>query len=267
MENDESPRAEDRISPGYSAPFPPPFPVSTEARPGAVPPPSRIQDLHDSDRPREKLALRGPKALTDAELLAIFFRTGTRGANAIEIARQLLARFGSLQALSRAESKEYQKISGIGPVKAIELAALFEMAARVAREEFRSRPLGTPGEVYAFIGPELRALPREVVRLLLVDTRGHLIRMEEISTGSVNETVAHPREILRPAVTHSAHAFILVHNHPSGDPTPSAADRQITRRISEAAAVFQIKFNDHIIIGHPQNGNAPYFSFREAGIL
>ncbi len=270
MENESSPRAEDRVSPEYTANSHRPLPGNGDAPPAAPARAStapRIQDLHVSEKPREKLSSSGAGALTDAELLAIFFRTGTQGANAIEIARQLLARFGSLQALSRAESKEYQKINGIGPVKAIELAALFEMAKRVAREEFRSRPLTSPEEVYAFLGPEMRALPREVVRLLLLDTKGCLIRMEQVSSGSVNETVAHPREILRPAVTHSAHSFILVHNHPSGDPTPSAADRQVTRRISEAANIFQIRFNDHIIFGHPQDGKPPYFSFREAGIL
>jgi DNA repair protein RadC len=268
MDSEESTRAEDRIAPDYTAPIPlpgtPPAPTESN-RPLPFPP--RIHDLHVSEKPREKLAAKGPGALTDAELLAIFFRTGTQGANAIEIARQLLKHFDSLQALSRAQPKEYQKIPGIGPVKAIELAALFEMAKRVAKEEFQTQPLNCPEDVYAYLGAEMRALPREVVRLLLLDTKGHLIRMEEVSSGSVNETVAHPREILRPAVTYSAHAFILVHNHPSGDPSPSAADRQVTRRIAEAANIFQIRFNDHIIIGHPQSGKTPYFSFRESGVL
>ena len=210
---------------------------------------------------------RGSGALTDAELLAIFFRSGTQGANAVDMARSLLKQFGSLQGIARASMADYQKISGIGPVKAVELAAVFEMAGRVAREEFRSTPIDCADAVYAVTGPELRTWSREVLRVLLLDTRKHLIRIEDISIGTLNETTAHPREILRPVLAHAAHSFILVHNHPSGDPTPSRADRALTRRIADAAVLMQIEFVDHVIIGHPKDGQEPFFSFREMGLL
>jgi DNA repair protein RadC len=113
----------------------------------------------------------------------------------------------------------------------------------------------------------MRALHRESLRAVLLDTKFHLMRVEEISLGSLNESVAHPREIFRPALIHSAYAVIVVHNHPSGDPAPSGADRQLTRRLAEAASLLQIQLLDHVIIGSADNGRVPYFSFREAGLL
>ena len=169
--------------------------------------------------------------------------------------------------MSRCEPSAYRRISGIGPVKSIELAAVFEMAARVARERVLARRISSAEDVYDLCGAEMRTMNREVLRVLLLDTRGHLLRTEDVSVGSVSETIAHPREILRPALLHSATSFILVHNHPSGDPQPSAADRTLTRRVSEAAGIIQIAFLDHVIIGAPKEGADPYFSFREMGIL
>ncbi|MEM0896494.1 MAG: DNA repair protein RadC [Verrucomicrobiota bacterium] len=227
----------------------------------------RIADLPETERPREKLLKLGPKALTDAELLAIFFRSGTQGANAVEIGRSLLAIHGSLQELSRLDVKDYQIISGIGPVKATELAALFEMVVRVAQERVQNIPLDSPELIYEFLGPEMRALKKENLRLLLVDTRYRLLRTEEISVGTINETTAHPREILRPAILQGAYGFILAHNHPSGDPSPSSADIALTRRLRDASDLLQINFLDHLIIGSPSETHAPYYSFREAGIL
>ena len=131
----------------------------------------RIEDLHESEKPREKLLNHGAKALSDAELLAIFFRTGTQGANAVEIARQLVKEFGSLQAMSRCKPEAYQQIPGIGPVKSIELAAVFEMAKRVARERVATRRITSAEDVYELFGSEMRALTKEVLRVLLLDTR------------------------------------------------------------------------------------------------
>ncbi len=234
---------------------------------GTLPPPERICDLHETERPREKLLKLGPKALTDAELLAIFFRSGTKGANAVDIGRGLIRKHGSLQNLARRTVEDYQAEPGIGPVKAIELAAVFEMAVRVAQERLKSVPLDSPDLVYEFLGPEMRALNKESLRLLLVDTKYRLIRVEQISLGTLNETSAHPRDILRPVLVQGAYGFILVHNHPSGDPSPSSADIALTRRLREAAELLQVNFLDHVIIGSPSDAHDAYYSFRESGVL
>lgn len=227
----------------------------------------RMKDMHADEQPREKLDRLGPKALSDAELLAIFFRTGKPGVNVVEMSRQLLRKFGSLQGMSRQTVADYQSISGIGPVKAKELAAVFEMAGRVAREEFRIRPVSTPEDVYDLLGAEMRNLNKEHLKVVLLNTRSQLIKVEDVSIGTLDETIAHPRDILRPVLVFNAHSFLLVHNHPSGDPSPSSADRQITRRVAEAADLMRLKFVDHIIIGSPRENTEPYFSFREMGLI
>lgn len=229
----------------------------------------RIQDLPESDRPREKLAQRGGGALTDAELLAIFFRTGYREANAIEMSRSLLEAHGSLQALARLGVEELTQHKGIGPAKAAELVAVFEMGRRLASERLADVPLSEPELVYRLVGSQMQLLPTESLRVLMVDARLRLLKMETISTGTLTETVAHPREILHPVLVHRSHGFVLVHNHPSGDPTPSRADRQLTRRIKEAADLLKVEMLDHLIIGHPSRhaDGKGYFSFREHGLL
>jgi DNA repair protein RadC len=127
--------------------------------------------------------------------------------------------------------------------------------------------IDSPELVNELIGREMRMLRKEVMRVILLDTRYHLLRIDEVSTGSINESIAHPREIFRPAVIASAHAVVLVHNHPSGDPSPSQADHRLTRRLAEAAELMQIKLLDHIIIGAQSNERPGYFSFKEAGVL
>lgn len=227
-----------------------------------------IHELPPEERPREKLSIRGASALSDSELIAILLRTGVQGANAIEVARQLLVRYGSLSNLARCSVAEIAGIKGIGPAKAVQLAAAFGLGARLARETFSQTKVDEPGIVYQLLGPEMRALHRESLRVLLLDTRYHLIRIEEISVGSMNESIAHPREIFRPALIYSAFAIIVVHNHPSGDPAPSEADRKLTRRLKEAADLLKIALLDHIIVGAPGANGAPgYSSFREFGLL
>jgi DNA repair protein RadC len=228
----------------------------------------RIRDLPTEDRPREKLTLRGAEFLSDAEILAIFLRTGTRTRSAVDLARDLLQAFGSLQALSRVSPAELQRqIKGVGPAKAAELVALFEIGRRLAQERCAAIPLQTSQAVYDLMAPEMQRLAHESLRVLLLNTRYVLIRSAEVSRGSVNESVAHPREILRPAIVESAFAFILVHNHPSGDPSPSQADRRLTSRLAEAARLVQIEMLDHIIIGLPGDHREPFFSFRDSGLL
>jgi DNA repair protein RadC len=227
----------------------------------------KISELPRDERPREKLLRRGAAALTDPELIAILLRTGLPGANAVEVARQLLKRYGSLSGLSRCTVKEIEKIPGIGPAKALHLVAAFGLGQRLANERLSQQKLDSPELVHELMAAEMRALHKESLRVILLDTRYHLIRIEEVSLGSVNESIAHPRDVFRPAVVASAYAVIVVHNHPSGDPSPSQSDHSLTRRLVEAAELLQIKLLDHVIIGAPAKGRAPYFSFKEAGVL
>ena len=219
------------------------------------------------ERPREKLLARGAGALTDAELIAILLRTGLPGANAVDVARQLVEKYVSLSGLSRCTVKEIAAIRGIGNAKAIQLVAAFGLGQRLASERLSSQKIDSPELVYDLMAAEMRALHKESLRVILLDTRYHLVRTVEVSLGSVNESIAHPRDVFRPAVISSAYAVIVVHNHPSGDPSPSQADHSLTRRLAEAAELLQIKLLDHIIIGAPADGRLPYFSFKEAGVL
>jgi DNA repair protein RadC len=227
----------------------------------------KIREMPREERPREKLAAHGAGALTDPELIAILLRTGHRGANAVEVARQLLEKYGSLTGLTRCTVDELRKVKGVGPTKALQLAAAFGLGNRLAREKWAKQKIDSPEIVNDLVGAQMRMLPKESLRVILLDTRYHLIRTEEISKGSLNESIAHPRDVFHPAVVSEAYAVIVVHNHPSGDVSPSQADHSLTRRLGEAAELLQIKLLDHIIIGAPTDGNAGYFSFREAGVL
>jgi DNA repair protein RadC len=227
----------------------------------------KISEMPAAERPREKLLARGPAALIDPELIAILLGSGLPGANAIEVARQLLEKYKSLTGLSRCTVDELRKIRGIGKAKAMHLVAAFQLGRRLANERITRQKLDSPELVYELLEAEMRALHKESLRVLLLDTRYHLIGMEQVSLGSVNESIAHPRDVFRPAVVASAYAVIVVHNHPSGDPSPSQSDHSLTRRLVEAAELLQIKLLDHVIIGAPAEGRQPYFSFKEAAVL
>lgn len=226
-----------------------------------------IQEMPERDRPREKLASHGATACSDSELIAILLRTGLKGRNVVELAIELLGKHKSLGGLSRCTVKELAATKGIGLAKAVQLAAAFGLGQRLARETLTKSKVDSPALVYELLGAEMRALNQESLRVILLDTRYHLIDIQQISLGSLNESIAHPREIFKPAITHSAFAIIVVHNHPSGDPSPSEADRRLTRRLAEASQLLQIGLLDHIIIGSPDNNRLPYFSFKEAGML
>jgi DNA repair protein RadC len=248
-----------------STPDPPP---PSQLAPSATAFSTRLRELPVDELPREKFQKRGPGALTDAELLALVFGTGTKGLNVIDMSRQLLARFGSLQDLSRLDWKTFRAVPGIGETKAQYLAATFELSKRLARSTARQLSLATPDEVAAFVGADLRAESREVIRIILLNTKLRFQHMETIALGSINECTARIAEILRPAIIHTAHSFILVHNHPSGDPLPSQADIDLTRRLNEASRQLGLRLQDHLIIGLPRHsGDRGYFSFREGGLL
>ncbi len=227
----------------------------------------KIREMPQQERPREKLAAHGASALTDSELIAILLRTGIPGANAIEIARKLLKDYGSLSGLSRCSVHDLAPIPGVGFAKATQLVAAFGLGQRLAQETLSKQKIDSPELVNELLGPEMRRLSKESLRVILLDTRYHLIRTEEVSVGSVNESIAHPRDVFRPAVVSSAYAVIVVHNHPSGDASPSQTDHSLTRRLAEAAELLQIKLLDHVIIGAPSEDDPGYFSFKEAGVL
>jgi len=227
----------------------------------------KIRELPEEDRPREKLLKHGADGLTNRELIAILLRTGVRGKNAIEVGGEILEKYKTLSGLSGASVSELTKIRGIKLAKAVQLAAAFKLADRMAKEKLVHQKFDSPELVNEFFGAEMRALQKESLRVLLLDTRYRLRHTEQISLGSLNESIAHPREVFRPALRESAYAVIVVHNHPSGDPTPSSTDHSLTRRLAEAAELLQIKLLDHVIIGSPADGRAPYFSFKEAGVL
>ncbi|MCA1963718.1 MAG: DNA repair protein RadC [Prosthecobacter sp.] len=229
---------------------------------------SRIHDMPEDDRPRERLLRLGAGALSDAELLAIFINTGVKGENALQVAQRLLREQGSLRNLSRIEAGELAHMRALGPAKAAHLAAAFELGRRAEQAAFKETPLENAEQVYRFIGAELQSLSHESVRIILLNQRLCLMRQDELFRGTVNETSAHPREIVKKVLAHHAPAFVLVHNHPSGNPEPSDADRRLTRRVKDAADLMGLTFVDHVIIGCPAEGRVrPYFSFRDHGLL
>lgn len=232
-----------------------------------APPTSRLHDLPESDRPREKMKRLGPTALTNAELLAIFLGTGTVGLNAVDVGAALIARHRSFTALGRLSWQDFTDQRAVGEVKALLLAAAFEIGRRLATEKWDSVPLDKPEAIDGLVGPSLRLEPAEVLKVVLLSVRCTLIGIEEISRGTLTETSAHPREVLLPVIRRRAWGFVLVHNHPGGDPSPSSADRQFTRRLHDGAQLLQLNFMDHLIIGQPSADRPGYFSFREHGLM
>lgn len=227
----------------------------------------RIKDQPASERPRERLVAKGPGALTDAELIAILLRTGLRGANAVEIGAQLLQKFGSLQALARASVEELQKVKGIGRDKAVTLLAAFTLARKMAEELQRESPvLDNPEAVVALIKARNLANNVEKLQVLLLNTRRRLIRVEEVTDGTIDTLLVHAREVFKPAIAANAAAIVLAHNHPSGDPTPSEADIKVTRDLIRAGQLLKLEVLDHIILGRATPERAKdYASLRELG--
>lgn len=228
---------------------------------------TRIQDLPLNQRPREKLAQYGPSSLDNAELVSLFLGTGTKGRSSIDIGRELLHKYGGLGALGAVPACLLASEAGIGPAKAAAMAAAFELGTRVAREQINSTALDSPERIHQVFAPQLQHLPHEQVVVAAVDTRLRHLSTTVVSVGTVSESAAHPREILRPVITRAAHGFVLIHNHPSGDPCPSRADHEVTKRIVDAAAIMQLRFLDHVVIGRADVGRAPYYSFRESGLI
>jgi DNA repair protein RadC len=227
----------------------------------------RIKDLPKNERPRERLAALGADALRPAELIAILLRTGMTGCSAVQVAEQLLQKFKSLDALSRASLEDLKTIKGIGQDKAIALKAAFTLARLLARELQGEAPLlDSPDRIADFLREENRAYEVEQLQAVLLNTRRKLIRVDIISNGILDSLLVHPREVFKSAIAANASALVLVHNHPSGDPSPSEADIRATRDLIRAGQLLKIEVLDHVILGRrtAENGR-DYVSLRELG--
>jgi DNA repair protein RadC len=210
----------------------------------------RIHDLPAQERPRERLLACGADALKDTELLAILLRTGTKGLSALDVAQQLLARFDTLDSLARASLEDLQITTGVGRDKAIALKAAFTLAQRMARQMRNDSPvLDTPERVAELLREENRFYDVEHFQVLLLNTRRKLMRIDKISQGTLDSILVHPREVFKNAIKAGAAAVILVHNHPSGDPTPSESDIKVTRDLIRAGQLLKIDVLDHVILG------------------
>ncbi len=209
-----------------------------------------IRDWPAAERPRERLLQRGPAALTDAELLAIFLRTGVAGCSAVELARRLLADFGSLRALLEADLPAFSAHLGLGPAKFAQLQAVLETARRhLAERRRRDAALESPQAVRDYLKAQLRHEPHEVFGCLFLDTRHRVLAFEALFQGSIDGASVYPRQVVKRALAHNAAALILVHNHPSGVAEPSQADRLLTQRLKEALGLIEVRVLDHFVVG------------------
>ena len=228
----------------------------------------RLKDQPVSERPRERLAALGADALSHAELIAILLRTGLKGANAVEIGKQLIKKYGTLQALAQASIADLQKVRGIGRDKAVTLVAAFALARKMAGElQHESPVLDNPENVVRLLREKNLVKNVETLQVLLLNTRHRLIRVvEEITDGTLDTLLVHPREVFRSAIAANAAAVVLAHNHPSGDPTPSEADIKVTRDLIRAGQLLKIEVLDHVIIGRATTERPKdYVSLRELG--
>jgi DNA repair protein RadC len=227
----------------------------------------RLKDQPVSERPRERLAERGPDALSHAELIAILLRTGLKGANAVEIARQLLQKFGPLQALAQTSVDDLRSVRGIGRDKAVTLVAAFALARAMAKDLQRESPvLDNPEAIVRLLREQNLVKNVETFQVLLLNTRRRLIRVAEIAQGTLDTILVHPREVFKAAIAANAAAIVLAHNHPSGDPTPSEADIKVTRDLIRAGQLLKIEVLDHVILGRAtKERQKDYASLRELG--
>ncbi|ADY73290.1 DNA repair protein RadC [Desulfurobacterium thermolithotrophum DSM 11699] len=221
-----------------------------------------IKDLPESDRPREKLLKFGVENLTDSELLAIILRTGLKGKNVLDLSREILEYFGGIPGISRAHIKELVSFKGLGKTKAVTLLASFEIGRRALLGNGNSPKITSPEDVVNLIWPKVNNLPVEIFGIVTLNTKGKLISIHEITKGGMNFTSISPKEVFHPAVKDMAAAVILFHNHPSGDPTPSKEDIEVTKRILEGAYLLEIEVLDHIVLS-----SNSYFSFKKEGLL
>jgi DNA repair protein RadC len=222
-----------------------------------------ITDWPDEERPREKLLLKGPQFLSDAELLAIFLRTGVRGKTAVDLARELLAEFGSLRALLDSDFERFSRSPGLGSAKYALLQAVLEMARRHLKESLRrGGALTCPDLTRSYLTSQLRGYGHEVFACLFLDNQHRIIEFEELFRGTIDGASVYPREVVKKALAFNAAAVIFAHNHPSGITEPSEADRCITLKLKQALSLIDIRVLDHFIVGEGEP-----FSFAEHGLI
>ena len=222
-----------------------------------------IKDWPSQERPRERLLKQGDKSLSDAELLAIFLRTGTRNISAVDLARQLLHQFGSLSQLLKASQSDFCAAMGLGEAKFTQLQAVMEMSRRVHADGLsQGQTITTSADAANFLIAELGDRPAEVFGVLFLDTKHHILAFEELFHGTIDHTSVHPRELIRRVIYHNAARIILAHNHPSGDTTPSQADIELTKSLKNALDMLDVTLLDHLVVGK----NA-FCSLAERGFL
>ena len=222
----------------------------------------KIKSLPTEDRPREKLIKHGPKTLTNSELLAIILRTGNKKENVITLSNKILNKY-HLKSLSRIEFSKLKKILGIGDVKASQIIACFELARRLNSFKKDKHPkIKNAKDIVRIFSPEMSSLKQEHLKGIYLNSRKKIIKQETIFIGSLNESIIHPREIFKIALNENAAAIILLHNHPSGDPTPSSFDIEVTKELITSGKILGIEILDHIIIGDNK-----YTSFKEKELL
>mgnify|MGYP001041908780 FL=1 len=215
------------------------------------------------ERPRERLLKHGPQSLSDAELLAIFLRTGVSGRSAVDLARALLQRFQGLRGLFAADYRELRAIKGLGDAKIATLLATIELSKRYLREQLEQRrAIRNPEDVYQLLAHSMRDLDHEIFTVLFLNSKNEILAVEELFRGTINASAVHLREVVKRALQHGAAALICAHNHPSGNPEPSPQDRMLTRELKEACRLMEIALLDHLVIGHNR-----YWSFAEHGEL
>jgi len=220
-------------------------------------------DVPQQSRPRERLAEYGPSALANHELLAILLRTGTKDCNVLQLSMQIFSHFDDLYMFKHASLEELQSIPGIGRAKAVELLATIELGKRMAKTTVLKEGTVTSSQfVGKLLMEELKGLQQELVVGLFLNTKNEIIKKETIFKGSLNSSVAHPREIFKAAIKYSSARIIIAHNHPSGNPEPSEADLTFTKRMKEAGEIVGIELLDHFIIGEDD-----YISLKESGVL
>ena len=223
----------------------------------------RIADWPEDERPRERLLKHGASALSEAELLAIFLRTGIAGASAVELGRQLLARFGNLQRLFAAPLSEVSAVRGLGPVKYVQLQAVIEMARRALEEDIGERDaMSSPQAVREFLRLTLGGRAHEIFMAMFLDAQNRLLGSEELFRGTLTQTSVYPREVVKTALRYNAAGVIFAHNHPSGVAEPSRADELLTQTLKQALSLVEIKTLDHFIVA---GSRTP--SFAERGLL
>jgi DNA repair protein RadC len=233
-------------------------------------PENRLRDTAVAERPQERLERDGAGALSDTELLAMLLRSGTRGMDVLSLAGRLVNNAGSLAGLTQWHEEDFRRYKGIGRIKALQLLTAMEVAKRVLRQQQGESPLLNDAALVAgYLAPLTVGLNVEKFWVLSLNRKNRLIKCREVTSGTATSALAHPREVFRNAIRDGAAAVIYAHNHPSGDPAPSAADVQVTRQLREASRTLDILLLDHVVVGRQaadplQHG---YYSFRDAGLI